>query len=113
MNYAMAMRDSTRSVVARKCSASSAQARAIAAGELLPVLSDFAPAGGQVSAVFRQSKRGSPKIQSLVKFVAERLGQPPVWELAIRDKVDAQARSFARTPARFDDAALSLTSCSV
>jgi len=83
-------------------------ADAIAAGELVPVLSDFAPPGGQVSAVFRQSKRGSPKIQSLVKFVAERLGQPPVWEQAIRDKVDPQADSLARTPTRFDDAALSL-----
>jgi DNA-binding transcriptional LysR family regulator len=86
-------------------------ADAIAAGELVPVLSDFAPPGGQVSAVFRQSKRGSPKIQSLIKFVAERLGQPPVWELAIRDKVDVPVHPFSRTHARFDDAALSLTSC--
>jgi DNA-binding transcriptional LysR family regulator len=82
-------------------------ADAIAAGELLPVLNDFAPAGGQVSAVFRQSKRGSPKIHSLVKFIAERLGQPPLWELAIRDKLDAHALAFAKPHARFDDAALS------
>jgi DNA-binding transcriptional LysR family regulator len=72
-------------------------ADAIAAGELVPVLSAFAPSGGQVSAVFRQSKRGSPKIQSLVKFVAERLGQPPVWEMAIRDKLDPQAQAFAKS----------------
>jgi DNA-binding transcriptional LysR family regulator len=84
-------------------------ADAIVAGDLVPVLSDFAPSGGQVSAVFRQSKRGSPKIQALVKFVAERLGQPPVWELAIRDKLDCEAHPFAMPHPRFDDAALSLT----
>ena len=83
-------------------------ADAIVARELVPVLTDFAPPGGQVSAVFRQSKRGSPKIQALVGFVAERLGQPPVWELAIRDKVAPQIHAFGRNPTRFDDAALSL-----
>ena len=72
-------------------------ADAIAAGELVPVLSAFAPVGGQVSAVFRQSRRGSPKIQSLVKFIAERLGQPPVWEMAIRDTLDAQAQAFVKS----------------
>ncbi len=71
-------------------------ADAIAADELVPVLTDYAPTAGQISAVFRQSKRGSPKIQSLVKFVTEQLGQPPVWEVTIRDKVDAQGRPFAK-----------------
>jgi hypothetical protein len=83
-------------------------ADAIVAGELVPVLSDFAPSGGQVSAVFRQSKRGSPKIQALVKFVAERLGHPPTWEVAIQHKVDPQADPFARIQTKFNDAALSL-----
>ena len=81
-------------------------ADAIVAGELVPVLSDFAPSGGEVSAVFRQSKRGSPKIQSLVKFVSERLGQPPLWEQAIRDKLDPPVHPIARVHTRFDDAAL-------
>jgi DNA-binding transcriptional LysR family regulator len=73
-------------------------ADAIVAGELVPVLMPFAPPGGQISAVFRQSKRGSPKIQSLVKYVTEQLGQPPEWERAIQAKVEAggAGESFAK-----------------
>ena len=88
-------------------------ADAIVAGELVPVLTAFSPVGGQVSAVFRQSKRGSPKIQTFIKFVAERLGEPPVWEVAIRDKMKPEAHPLAKPRTRFDDAALSLNNSAI
>lgn len=64
-------------------------ADAIAAGELQIVLPACSPSGGAVSAIYRQSHRASPKIRTLVDFLAEQIGDPPVWERPIRAELDA------------------------
>lgn len=56
---------------------------AVAAGDLQIVLPAYSPDGGDISAVYRRSKRASPKIQALTRFLSEHIGQPPRWELAI------------------------------
>ncbi|MET1078791.1 MAG: LysR family transcriptional regulator [Pseudomonas sp.] len=55
-------------------------APAIVAGELQEVLAPYAPRGGTISAVYRQSQRASPKLCALIDFLSEQIGNPPVWE---------------------------------
>lgn len=55
-------------------------APAIVAGELKEVLAPYAPRGGNISAVYRQSQRASPKLHALTSFLIEQIGNPPVWE---------------------------------
>lgn len=53
---------------------------AIVTGELMEVLPEFAPRGGTISMVYRQSHRGSAKLEALANFLSEQIGSPPVWE---------------------------------
>ncbi|UMR33307.1 hypothetical protein MJ904_10390 [Massilia sp. MB5] len=64
-------------------------ADAVASGALRIVLPEFSPSGGMVSAVYRQSHRSSLKIQTLVNFLIEEIGYPPVWELPIQGQLQA------------------------
>ncbi|MDB5964716.1 MAG: LysR family transcriptional regulator [Polaromonas sp.] len=66
---------------------------AIAADELQVVLPAHAPSGGFISAIYRTSHRGSPKIQSLVSFLIGQIGTPPVWDQAIKAKLPLLAAS--------------------
>lgn len=59
-------------------------AQAICDKELNVVLAPFSPSGGHISAVYRTSKRASPKIHQLVNFLIEKIGNPPSWELDIQ-----------------------------
>ncbi|OLF54278.1 LysR family transcriptional regulator [Pseudomonas chlororaphis] len=68
-------------------------ADAILAGELKVVLEPHAPPGGNISAVYRQSHRASPKLQALIGFLSEQIGSPPVWE----QKLAAHAQSIERS----------------
>ncbi|EPK9867434.1 substrate binding domain-containing protein [Serratia marcescens] len=58
-------------------------ADAIRAGELRIVLAAYSPDGGDISAVYRRSKRASPKIKALVDFLSEHIGPTPSWETAL------------------------------
>lgn len=55
-------------------------AEAIMRGELKIVLPDWQPEGGNIVALYRQTRRASPVIQALVNEVAEKLGPEPEWE---------------------------------
>lgn len=55
-------------------------AQAIVDGELIEVLKPYAPRGGNISLVYRQSYRTSPKLRMLGRFLGEQIGDPPVWE---------------------------------
>lgn len=59
-------------------------APAICKKSLKVVLSEFSPSGGQISAVYRASKRASPKIHQLINFLIEKIGNPPSWESDIQ-----------------------------
>ncbi|NHZ96320.1 LysR family transcriptional regulator [Massilia sp. CCM 8734] len=73
-------------------------ADAIAANELRIVMPAFSPSGGVVSAIYRQSHRASPKIRTLVNFLAEQIGDPPVWEQQIRAELDAIGTERSENP---------------
>lgn len=53
---------------------------AILAGELRMVLESYEPRGGNISMVYRQSLRASPKLEALASFLREQIGSPPAWE---------------------------------
>lgn len=53
---------------------------AIVAGELQIVLTSHEPRGGDISLVYRQSQRTSPKLEALSNFLIEQIGTPPIWE---------------------------------
>lgn len=53
---------------------------AIVAGELQIVLTSYEPRGGNISLVYRQSQRTSPKMEALSNFLIEQIGSPPIWE---------------------------------
>lgn len=55
-------------------------AEAIVGGELKEVLKPYAPRGGNISVVYRQSYRTLPKLQALSNFLGEQIGNPPIWE---------------------------------
>ncbi|KUY99854.1 MULTISPECIES: LysR family transcriptional regulator [unclassified Burkholderia] len=58
-------------------------ADALIAGELVPVLSDYTPAGGQISALYRKTIRTPPKVQALIQFLTDEIGQPASWDAAL------------------------------
>ncbi|WP_122611925.1 LysR family transcriptional regulator [Pseudomonas viridiflava] len=55
-------------------------AQAIVDGELIEVLEPYAPRGGNISVVFRQSQKTSLKLHALSSFLGERIGSPPIWD---------------------------------
>ncbi len=57
-------------------------AAAVAAGQLQVLLPHHAPAPEPVSLVYPKSRRASPKVHSLLNFLAERLAGPAPWEAA-------------------------------
>lgn len=58
-------------------------ADAIGAGRLRVLLPQHAPPPEPVSLVYPKSRRSSPKVQSLLGFLAERIADPPPWDAAI------------------------------
>lgn len=55
-------------------------AQAIVDDELREVLEPYAPRGGNISVVYRQSQRTSPKLRALGSFLSEQIGNPPIWD---------------------------------
>ena len=55
-------------------------AQAIVGGELREVLEPYAPRGGNISVVYRQSQRTSPKLRALSSFLSEQIGNPAIWD---------------------------------
>lgn len=55
-------------------------AQAIVDGELREVLEPYAPRGGNISVVYRQSQRTSPKLRALGSFLSDQIGNPPIWD---------------------------------
>ncbi|WP_321967821.1 LysR family transcriptional regulator [Burkholderia cepacia] len=78
---------------------------ALLAGDLVPVLSDYAPSGGQVSVVYHKSIRTPPKIHVLIDFLTESIGSPASWDiplvqngiLALAD-TESDRKNESRTP---------------
>lgn len=66
---------------------------AIIAGELLPVLLPYSPRGGDISIVYRQSQRSSSKVDALLQFLAENIGNPPVWDIRLAAFLQERNRS--------------------
>ncbi|SMG02932.1 Transcriptional regulator, LysR family [Burkholderia singularis] len=58
-------------------------ADALLAGELVPVLSGYMPSGGQISALYRKAIRTPPRIQALIEFLTDEIGQPASWDAAL------------------------------
>ena len=65
-------------------------AQAIVDGELIEVLEPYAPRGGNISVVYRQSQRASPKLRALSGFLSERIGNPPIWDQMLTDHMRPQ-----------------------
>lgn len=65
-------------------------AEAIVAGELVEVLEPYAPRGGNISIVYRQSQKASSKLHSLSNFLSEAIGDPPIWERMLAVSSQAQ-----------------------
>ena len=61
-------------------------ADALLAGDLVPVLPDYPPPGGQISALYRKAIRTSPKIQTLIQFLVDEIGQPASWDTALVER---------------------------
>ena len=59
-------------------------AEAIMRGELKIVLPDWQPEGGNIVALYRQTRRASPVIQAWSTRLAEKLGPEPEWEKQLR-----------------------------
>ena len=55
-------------------------AQAIVDGELIEVLAPYAPRGGNISVVYRQSHKTLAKLLALSSFLSERIGNPPIWD---------------------------------
>lgn len=68
---------------------------AICNKEICVILQEYSPSGGNISAVYRASKRASPKIHALTNFLIEKIGNPPSWELNIQH---ALSTSIQETP---------------
>lgn len=56
---------------------------AIIAGKLKIVMEPYSPRGGNISLIYRQSMRASPKIEALSHFLYEHFGNPPEWDRRI------------------------------
>ena len=65
-------------------------AQAIVDGELKEVLEPYAPRGGNISVVYRQSQRASPKLRALSSFLSEQIGNPPIWDQMLTDHIRPQ-----------------------
>jgi DNA-binding transcriptional LysR family regulator len=65
-------------------------AQAIVAGELVEVLEPYAPRGGNISVVYRQSQKASSKLHALSNFLGEAIGDPPIWERMLAASSQAQ-----------------------
>ncbi|KVH42714.1 LysR family transcriptional regulator [Burkholderia diffusa] len=61
-------------------------ADALLAGDLVPVLSGYTPPGGQISALYRKTIRTSPRIQALIQFLGDEIGQPASWDAALIER---------------------------
>lgn len=64
-------------------------AQPIVDGELIEVLEPYAPRGGNISVVYRQSQKNSSKLLALSSFLGEEIGNPPIWDQIL----DAHLRS--------------------
>lgn len=64
-------------------------AQPIVDGELIEVLEPYAPRGGNISVVYRQSQKNSSKLLALSSFLGEKIGNPPIWDQIL----DAHLRS--------------------
>lgn len=56
---------------------------AVVAGQLRVLLPQHAPEPEPVSLVYPKSRRSSPKVQSLLGFLGERIADPPPWDAAM------------------------------
>ncbi|MFI8736891.1 LysR family transcriptional regulator [Ectopseudomonas toyotomiensis] len=65
-------------------------AQAIVDGELIEVLEPYAPRGGNISVVYRQSQRASPKLRALSSFLSEQIGNPPIWDQMLATSPQSQ-----------------------
>ncbi|MFT3763831.1 MAG: LysR substrate-binding domain-containing protein [Pseudoxanthomonas sp.] len=65
---------------------------AIAAGRLRVLLPQYAPPPQDVSLVYPKNRRSSPKVQSLLVFLGERIADPPPWETRIARVLQDQDR---------------------
>jgi DNA-binding transcriptional LysR family regulator len=59
---------------------------ALVSGELVSVLPEYAPSGGQVNVVYRKTVRTSPKIQALVRFLEDEIGHPARWDVPLIER---------------------------
>ncbi|WP_230942482.1 LysR family transcriptional regulator [Burkholderia stagnalis] len=59
---------------------------ALLSGELVPVLSGYAPPGGHVSVVYRKSIRTSPRIHALLDFLTDAIGRPASWDVPLIER---------------------------
>ncbi|MHC3122430.1 LysR family transcriptional regulator [Acinetobacter sp. GN11] len=57
----------------------------ISSGELQIVLPQYSPSGGYISVAYRQSQRGSTKINTLVEFLSNSIGEIPIWDQKINN----------------------------
>ena len=57
---------------------------ALASGQLQIVLAQHAPANSHIALVYRQSKRASPKIHALYRFLMREINNPPYWDRQIQ-----------------------------
>jgi len=55
-------------------------AQAIVNGELIEVLESYAPRGGNISVVYRQSNKTVAKLHALSNCLSEQIGNPPIWD---------------------------------
>ncbi|OLF53928.1 LysR family transcriptional regulator [Pseudomonas chlororaphis] len=58
-------------------------AEALLDGSLVSVLADYAPSGGQISAVYRKTLRTPPKVLTLIEFLSEEISRPAPWDAAL------------------------------
>ncbi|QWP78974.1 LysR family transcriptional regulator [Lysobacter sp. K5869] len=58
---------------------------ALLAGELVPVLGEYAPSGGHIATVYRKSARTPSKIQALTEFLSEEIGHPARWDAQLAE----------------------------
>ncbi len=52
-------------------------------GELVPVLSEFAFDGSAITALWLESRRGSPNVKAFVAFLGELFLSPPPWDVLV------------------------------
>lgn len=71
-------------------------ADSILAGDVVPVLQDYAPCGGRISAVYRKTVGTPPRIKVLVDHLIEEIGEPARWDTQLINSglVRVQARNL-------------------